>query len=107
MRSRIFGCARLRLKESDRLATTASELNRLGADVAVERDSLVIDGRERLAGGTVYAHNDHRIAMMAAVAAVRCEGPVQIVGAEAVDKSYPGFFQHYRELGGRVELLDD
>ena len=105
--SRIHGCARLRLKESDRLETTAQELGRLGADVAVVRDGLVVNGRERLSGGTVDAHNDHRIAMMAAVAAVRCEGPVRILGAEAVNKSYPGFFQHYRQLGGHVELADD
>ena len=106
-RSRIFGCARLRLKESDRLLTTAEELGHLGAAVAVERDALVIDGRGRLAGGAVDAHGDHRIAMMAAVAATRCDGPVTIFGAEAVNKSYPGFFQHYRQLGGHVELADE
>ena len=102
----LTGCARLRIKESDRLATTASELCALGADVRAEGDGLVIEGRARLAGGTVDSHNDHRIAMMAAVAAVRCDGPVYITGAEAVNKSYPDFFEHYRLLGGNVELLD-
>ncbi len=105
--SRITGCARLRIKESDRLMTTAQELNNLGADVRVEGDSLVIQGRERLAGGRVQSHNDHRIAMMAAVAAIRCDGPVEILGAEAVNKSYPAFFDHYRLLGGEVELIDE
>ena len=100
----IRDCARLRIKESDRLATTASELNALGAQVEIDRDSLVVHGVGRLAGGTVDAHNDHRIAMMAAVAAVRCDGPVEIRGAEAVAKSYPSFFDHYRALGGLVEL---
>ncbi len=103
----IRDCARLRIKESDRLATTASELNALGADVSIERDSLVINGRPRLAGGDVDSHNDHRIAMMAAVAAIRCERPVRIHGAEAVNKSYPAFFDHYRALGGRVELTEE
>ena len=103
----ITGCARLRIKESDRLATTASELCALGANVRTEGDSLVIEGRPRLTGGTVNSHNDHRIAMMAAVAATRCDGPVYITGAEAVNKSYPDFFDHYRLLGGHVELLDE
>ncbi len=66
-----------------------------------------IEGRERLSGGRVESHNDHRIAMMAAIAAVRCEGPVEIAGAEAVNKSYPAFFDHYRLLGGDVELFDE
>ena len=105
--SRLTGCARLRIKESDRLVTTATELTNLGASVQIERDSLVIQGRERLTGGRVESHNDHRIAMMAAVAAVRCDGPVEISGAEAVNKSYPAFFDHYRLLGGEVELIDE
>lgn len=105
--TRLTGCARLRIKESDRLATTAQELTKLGADIRVERDSLVISGRERLAGGRVVSHNDHRIAMMAAIAAIRCDGPVEIEGAEAVNKSYPDFFDHYRLLGGDVELIDE
>ena len=105
-KTRITGCARLRMKESDRLATTAAELNALGADVQVEGDDLVFHGRRDLEGGRVHAHNDHRIVMMAAIAAVRCEKPVVIDGAEAVDKSYPDFFEHYRRLGGTVTLID-
>ena len=53
------------------------------------------------------SHNDHRIAMMAAVAASRCAGPVEILGAEAVNKSYPAFFDHYKLLGGDVVLKRD
>lgn len=105
--TRFTGCARLRIKESDRLATTAAELANLGACVRVDGDGLLIEGRERLSGGRVESHNDHRIAMMAAIAAVRCEGPVEIAGAEAVNKSYPAFFDHYRLLGGDVELFDE
>ena len=103
----ISDCARLRIKESDRLATTASELSNLGANIRTCGDSLVIHGVERLAGGTVDSHNDHRIAMMASVAAIRCDGPVLIHGAEAVQKSYPDFFDHYRMLGGDVELFEE
>lgn len=103
----IRDCARLRIKESDRLATTDSELNALGAKVSIDRDSLVISGKPMLCGGTVDSHNDHRIAMMAAIAAVRCENEVTIRGAEAVRKSYPSFFEHYRMLGGNVELSEE
>ena len=103
----IKDCARLRIKESDRLATTASELCALGARVVIDHDSLVIHGQPTLTGGAVDAHNDHRIAMMAAIAAERCEGDVLIHGAEAVNKSYPTFFEHYRMLGGRVELIEE
>ena len=104
--TRIRNCGRLRLKESDRLQTTTETLRALGACIEVSGDDLVIEGRERLAGGTVASHNDHRIAMMAAVAATRCERPVEIRGAEAVAKSYPAFFDHYRLLGGSVETLE-
>ncbi len=104
--TRITGCARLRIKESDRLLTTTAELEHLGARVTIEGNDLVIEGQPRLRGGRVESHNDHRIAMMAAIAAVRCEEPVEIAGAEAVNKSYPDFFDHYRLLGGQVELID-
>ena len=105
--TRITGCARLRMKESDRLEAIACELGALGADVRVDGDSLVFNGRGRLSGGRVRSRNDHRIAMMAAVAAVRCDEPVVIEGAEAVAKSYPDFFTHYRALGGSVTLVED
>ena len=75
----------------------------MGAQVEEFEDHLVICGKERLAGGvTVSGHNDHRIAMMAAIAAIRCEGPVTITGAECVKKSYPGFWEDYRSLGGKL-----
>lgn len=104
--SRIADCARLRLKESDRLETVAAGLAALGAHVEIRRDDLIIEGVDALASGTVDAAGDHRIAMMAAVAAIRADGPVTITGAEAVAKSYPAFFDHYRLLGGDVELSD-
>lgn len=102
----IRDCTRLRIKESDRLETTAHELNALGARVRVDGDDLIIEGVPALTGGVVDSHNDHRIAMMAAIAATRSTAPVEIHGAEAVDKSYPRFFEHYRALGGHVELRE-
>lgn len=101
--TRIVNAGRLRIKESDRLATVTEVLNALGAQVEEYEDHLVIHGKEKLAGGvTVSGHNDHRIAMMAAIAAIRCEKPVTITGAECVKKSYPRFWEDYRRLGGEL-----
>ena len=100
--TRIVNAARLRIKESDRLAAVTQVLNALGGRVEEHEDHLVIHGMDHLAGGvTVSGHNDHRIAMMAAIAAIRCQGPVTITGAECVKKSYPDFWEDYRSLGGR------
>jgi len=99
-RTVIKNAGRLRLKESDRLKTTASTLGALGADISETDDGLVIRGKNRLNGGTADSHGDHRIAMAAAVAASVCRQPVIIQGAEAVQKSYPGFFEDYQALGG-------
>ena len=99
----ITNAARLRIKESDRLAAVTDVLNGLGADVTERPDGLVIVGRNSLAGGAaVDSHNDHRIAMMAAVAAARCERPVVVTGAQCVSKSYPNFWEDYEKLGGRI-----
>ena len=102
--SRITGAARLRIKESDRLAAMEETLNALGGDVRATDDSLIIKGKPVLKGGvTVSAHNDHRIAMAMAIAATRCEQPITVLGAECVRKSYPDFWEVYRGLGGKAE----
>ena len=103
--TRIVNAARLRIKESDRLASVTAALNALGARVEEHPDSLTIHGLDRLTGGTVDCCNDHRIAMMAAVAATRCTGPVKLLGAHCVNKSYPNFWEHYRMLGGDIDVL--
>ena len=104
--TRIVNAARLRIKESDRLESVTAVLTALGAQMEEFSDSLTIRGRESLAGGvSVDCRNDHRIAMMAAVAATRCEQPVTLVGAECVRKSYPDFWEHYRMLGGDFDVV--
>lgn len=104
--TRIVNAARLRIKESDRLATVTATLNALGAQVEEHPDSLTIRGLDRLNGGvTVDCCNDHRIAMMAAIAATRCAQPITLLGAECVNKSYPNFWEHYRMLGGDIDVL--
>ena len=102
--TRLTNAARLRIKESDRLASVSQTLNALGADVEAGPDCLTIQGREALSGGvTVDSFSDHRIAMMVAIAATRCEKPVTITGAECVAKSYPDFWEEYARLGGKLE----
>ena len=99
--TRLTNAARLRMKESDRLASVTAALSVLGADVKEGPDFLEIQGKEQLAGGVkVDSFNDHRIAMMAAIAAARCINPVTINGAECVAKSYPNFWEEYKRLGG-------
>lgn len=96
--TKIYNAGRLRIKESDRIETTVAMINALGGDARSEDDSLFIRGKKSLSGGTVKAENDHRIAMSAAVAAAGCDGAVEIIGAEAVEKSYGNFFEEYKKL---------
>ena len=101
----ITGAERLRIKESDRLETVRDFLSRLGADIECLDDGLSITGMACLAGGEVSSHNDHRIAMAAAVASCICREPVIIRGADAVSKSYPDFFSDFAGLGGTVSEI--
>lgn len=94
----ISGTHRLRLKESDRVQAVCRMLEALGGKVRADEDHIYIEGCERLHGGTVDSFNDHRIAMSAAIASTFCENPVTITGADAVAKSYPGFFEDFRTL---------
>ena len=103
--TRFVNAARLRMKESDRLSTIAALLRTLGAAVQEGPDFLTVEGAAALSGGTVDGANDHRIVMAAAIAATRASGPVTILGAEAVQKSYPTFWEDYRHLGGVVDVL--
>ena len=101
----ITNAARLRIKESDRLTAVTAVLNALGAEIEELPDGLVIHGKDGLAGGvTVDSFNDHRIAMMTAVAATRCAAPVKLLGADCVKKSYPNFWEDYEKLGGEISL---
>ena len=99
-----INAARLRLKESDRLASSAAMIENLGGRAEVGEDELTVYGTG-LIGGTVESCNDHRIAMSSAVAATRCSKPVTILNAEAVKKSYPGFYNDYNKTGGKAHVL--
>ena len=103
--TRIRRIARLRLKESDRVASVLAMVQALGGEARADENEMVIRGTGDLHGGTVDAFGDHRIAMAAAVAAGGTDNPVEIIGAEAVNKSYPGFFTQLAALGGQGKEL--
>lgn len=94
--------ARLHLKESDRVATVSTMLNKLGANASATENELTIVPAP-YHGCTIDAAGDHRIAMAAAIAATVADGPVTILGAHCVEKSYPSFWEEYKRLGGSYE----
>ena len=104
--TRFTDAQRLRIKESDRIASTLALIRAIGGAGQETADGLEICGKARLRGGSCDACNDHRIAMSAAVAALACEQPVILTGAQAVEKSYPAFWQEFSRLGGQVRLED-
>ena len=93
---------RLRLKESDRVASVIAMLEALGGNAEATEEALTVYGTG-LTGGMVDSVNDHRIAMSAAIAATVCTEPVTILGAQCVKKSYPHFWEEYSRLGGHYE----
>ncbi len=102
----IQNAARLRLKESDRLAAIHRMLGSLGVSCTETADGLLIPGGQSISGGETSGFGDHRMVMAAAIASVLAETPVTIDGAEAVEKSYPHFFEDFKRLGGMVDVLD-
>lgn len=102
----IENAARVRIKESDRLAAMENGLRDLGAAVSSTPDSLTIEGASRLAGGTAQGCNDHRIVMALSACAARADAPVTITDAQSIRKTYPNFFEDYNRLGGDAHVLD-
>jgi 3-phosphoshikimate 1-carboxyvinyltransferase len=104
--SRFENVATLRLKESDRIGDLCAELRRAGCDIEPLPDAIVVHGRpEGIPGGVVSAgHDDHRLVQALAIAALRSQHGLIIEGADAVAKSYPGFFGELVRLGARVEV---
>jgi 3-phosphoshikimate 1-carboxyvinyltransferase len=102
----IVNAKRLRIKESDRLDAITQVLTALGADVVQYTDGLIIKGKERLKGGEVDSFNDHRIAMAAAIASIRCEEKVIVNNAQSVNKSYPKFWEDFAGMGGIIREFD-
>jgi 3-phosphoshikimate 1-carboxyvinyltransferase len=94
----IRGAGELRVKESDRIKSMATELRKMGADVEEFEDGLSISGRNNLRGAEVESYGDHRIAMAMAIAGLVAEGTTGIHGIDAVNISFPGFFEIIRKM---------
>ncbi len=95
--------AELRVKETDRIATTVAELRKLGAQIEETPDGFVIEGPTPLKGARVHSHGDHRLAMALAVAGLLAEGATAIEDAECTADSFPGFERTLTRLGAEIE----
>jgi 3-phosphoshikimate 1-carboxyvinyltransferase len=102
----IKGASRLTHKESNRAVTLQEEFGKLGVDILLHGDIMGIKGTEIIKPAAVHSRHDHRIAMAIAIAALRASGPVQIEKADAINKSYPSFFNDIEKLGASVHVLD-
>ncbi|MBR6513240.1 MAG: 3-phosphoshikimate 1-carboxyvinyltransferase [Clostridia bacterium] len=102
--TRIYNISRLRIKESDRIRSVCDMITSLGGRIEADDNEMVIYGTGSLTGGTVDSYNDHRIVMSAAIASTICKNKVIIRGAEAVNKSYPDFFNDFNSLGGKADV---
>jgi 3-phosphoshikimate 1-carboxyvinyltransferase len=100
----ITGVSRLAHKESDRGLTLQEEFAKMGVRIELEGDKMLVLGGQGVRGAVVHSRHDHRIAMACAVAALKADGAVVIEDAEAIDKSYPDFYEDLRVLGGNVEI---
>jgi 3-phosphoshikimate 1-carboxyvinyltransferase len=102
----LYNAARLRLKESDRLSAVSEMLNNFNVSVIEETDRLIITGGRKLRNiKPIDSKGDHRIVMSAAICACYCENETIINNAEAVEKSYPKFFEDFRKLGGECHVI--
>jgi 3-phosphoshikimate 1-carboxyvinyltransferase len=102
-RTVVQGAAELRVKETDRIAVMAGELRKLGAEIEEYPDGFAVNGPQKLKGGVVDSHDDHRIGMSMAIAALLAEGETTILDAKCVHDSFPGFEDVLANLG--VEVL--
>ena len=103
-RSAIKGTHRLLHKESNRAHALIQEFSSMGVKISEENDHLIIEGGRQINAAEVHSHHDHRIAMATAIMALSADGDTLIQDAQAVSKSYPGFYQDLQKLGASVTL---
>jgi 3-phosphoshikimate 1-carboxyvinyltransferase len=103
----IEGATRLTHKESNRALTLQQEFGKMGIQIDLQDDLMIIHGGTGVKGATTHSHHDHRIAMACAVAGLKAVGTTTIEEAHAINKSYPDFYQHIQQLGAVVELVEE
>jgi 3-phosphoshikimate 1-carboxyvinyltransferase len=101
--TKIKGVQRLTHKESNRALTLQEEFAKMGVEIILQDDVMIINGTNKLKGATVHSHHDHRIAMACAVAALKADGETIIEEADAINKSYPDFYENLRSLGASIK----
>ena len=101
-KSEFINASRLRIKECDRITCMKEEINKLGGNVEELPDGMIINGVNKLQGGVVDSHNDHRVAMSLAMATLKMDGELKILNASSVSKSFPNFWEVFESLGGKV-----
>ncbi|MFL5743029.1 MAG: 3-phosphoshikimate 1-carboxyvinyltransferase [Niastella sp.] len=102
----IEGVTRLTHKESNRALTLQEEFGKMGVEIELQDNLMLIKGGNGLKGAAVHSHHDHRIAMACAVAALKASGETVISEAQAINKSYPDFYEHIEQLGAQVRKED-
>ena len=100
----IEGVERLTHKESNRALTLQEEFAKLGIAIDLQDNLMLIKGGTGIQGAAVHSRHDHRIAMACAVAGLKANGPVTIADADAINKSYPNFYEHVQELGANIQI---
>lgn len=100
----IEGVSRLAHKESNRALTLQDEFGKLGIKITLQDDLMLINGGTGVKSAEVHSRHDHRIAMACAVAGLKADGKVVISEAEAINKSYPNFYEHLMQLGARIQI---
>ncbi len=103
-RTTIKGVSRLLHKESNRAVTLQDEFDKMGVLVKLERDEMIIQGNGKVKGADIHSQHDHRIAMACSVAALKADSETVIEEAQAVNKSYPDFYDDLKKLGADVSL---
>ncbi len=105
--TKIINAQRLRIKESDRIKSVVEMLHSVGGSVEETDDGMIIHGGNSLNGGVVNGYNDHRIVMSASILSCLCKEDVIITDSNAVEKSYPDFFDDFNKMGGNSDVLND
>jgi 3-phosphoshikimate 1-carboxyvinyltransferase len=106
-KSIIKGVSRLIHKESNRALTLQDEFDKMGVQIDLDADNMIVYGGGVVKGADVHSNHDHRIAMACAVAALKANSETVIEEAQAVNKSYPDFYRHLKSLGANVSLPFD
>ena len=103
-KTKLYNASRLRYKESDRINDLKDSFSKIGAKIEVTENEIFIEGIEKLEGGKTTSHNDHRIAMSLAVAAIVSNNPITIDDAQSINKSSFNFIEQFRSIGVNMVL---